>query len=1133
MRYVLILSFLAFLLLASSSIGVRAYTYTVTTLDDHDDGNCDSDCTLREAINAAQSNCWDAKDLINFDPSLSGEIHLNSPLPTITCPLVIDGDSRVTLDGGNSVNYALQIIAWDGFGIDPDVEVRNIKVKSFTYGIIASPQGQLSLDNIEISNCSYGLVIYPNSLTESRLVASSLRVHDNSQGVYIGGSGSTTIYIVRSHVYSNILQGITIAGGDLSNINIGDIADSSSGNFVYGNGAEGILLMGNVHDSKIAHNKIGLNDSGSPRPNAMGGIALINGPNSNYIYGNDISYNGYQNLLLRGSGTHSNSIEGNFIGCDPTLDYCYIGIWIGDSASSNVIDSNIIAGHRFEGIAVLGPSNGNIIRNNRVGSFARDGSYLDNRNLGNGAGIAIVSAAAPDIHYPFPVYATGPDGPGPDSTKLEYNEIASNRGAGIILIKATNFEISGNYIYDNSLHGIYWVGSSGLAQSNNIYENDGSGVRIEPFFGSGPMATSPSTYYDDVISSATSGSGLSSNFIEGNKQYGILILDNPWASLDSLNNENLIWPNSPKDAVKIWFGHVKLHDTHGNPLSGTVEIYRNDDSSPDYIAHCDSGDCGPPGFELNNVTKWFWIVEEELSDFTVRNYNPHRFSVSGEILSSIYYWNGLIDPDESGGALESPPGSGTFRYQYASLTYAAVPEAPIPEATCRVWAELNASSIYPISPGKRINYVLRINSDCDRKLDVLSKLRLPDSFIPLMNESWARGRVKLEGRELTLRSYIDPYGSYVLNMTGVVNITYLGDPLRAQANISCLSPNCIVEDERSDDPLTGVRRDATMRPLSLIHIYALPNEEARVEVNLSIYGNFTISLRGCEGWILSFNSIQLSNGTKVQRPRGYLHLMALNKSSCIISFDIEEPSDDFKPLLNSSLARYVRSFELIASSYEPELSLDLNKELKVGRPFPLKVRLSNPGDLNLSAEVRIPLRAFKLLSTTFITTGSQRVVKDELIWYLKLPPKGGAAAQFILIPEVEGEVKDAIILHYEIAGKRGEVKKEIEIIVEKIAEKKESSEDRVNPSNSSIGRSGNSTKAPSIEEAPKIHEEVKELTSVPKETELNSRISESTQTIDQRRRASEYSSSGYSILIALTIASLIILALLREALRRT
>ena len=1126
MKYTLMLSLLAVLLLASF-IQARAGTYTVTTLDDHDDGSCDSDCTLREAINAAQSDCWDAKDLINF--AISGEIHLSSPLPTITCPLVIDGDSRITLNGDSSVSYALQIVAWDGSD-DPDVEVKNIKVKGFTSGIIASPQGQLSLDNVEISDCSFGLVIYSNSIAGSKLTASGLRIHDNGQGVYIGGPGSTSIYILRSYIYSNSLQGMTVTG-DLSNINIGNTADSSSGNFVYGNGAEGILLMGNVYGVTIAYNKIGLDDSGNPHPTAMGGISLVNGPNKNYIYGNDISYNGYQNLLLRGSDTNGNTIEGNFIGCDPLLDYCYIGIWIGDGSSDNVIDGNIIAGHRYEGIAVVGPSNRNVIINNRVGSFARDGSYLGDRNSGNGAGIAVISAAAPSIHYPFPVYATGSIGPGPDSTSLSNNEVASNRGSGIILIKATNFAISDNSIYDNSLHGIYWIGSSGFASSNDIYENDGSGVRIEPFFGSGPMATSPSTYSDDVISSATSGSGLSFNFIEGNGQYGIFILDNPWASLDSLNSENLIWPNSPKDAVKIWFGHVKLHDSSGNPLSGTVEIYRNGDSSPYYTAYCYDGNCGPPGFDLNNVTKWLWIVEEELSDFVVRNYNPHRFSVSGEMLSSIYYWNGLIDPDESGGALESPPGSGAFRYQYASLVY-AVPTTPTPTETpteaiaCRVWAELNASSIYPISPGKRVSYALRIGSDCDRKLSVLSKLRLPDGFTPLMNESWAKGSFELEGRELILRSPIDPYGTYVLNITGIAE-TYLGDPLRVQANISCLSSGCIVYDERSDDPLTGVRYDATMRPLSSLEVYAPLNEDVRVLMNLSIYGNFTTSLKGCEGWLLSLDSIQLSNGSKLQRPRGYLNLRAMNESSCMISFDIEEPSDDFKPLLHSGLSRYVSSFTLIASSYEPELSLYANRNIKPG-PFPLRVRVSNPGALNLSAEVRIPLRSFKLLGVTFITIGEQRVVRDELIWYLKLPPKGRADAQFILLPAAEGEIREEAILRYEIAGKVGELRKEIEVVVERIERNSSKGID-------SSGVSGNSTRTSS--EASKIPERANE-TSISEETLSNSfNLSKSS----DRNNSSEIpqetvQGSGYSvgyILIALVVAALIISALLLESLRHS
>src|SRR5438552_9079249 len=37
-------------------VAPTAMTFTVTTTDDHDDGACDVDCTLREAINAANAN---------------------------------------------------------------------------------------------------------------------------------------------------------------------------------------------------------------------------------------------------------------------------------------------------------------------------------------------------------------------------------------------------------------------------------------------------------------------------------------------------------------------------------------------------------------------------------------------------------------------------------------------------------------------------------------------------------------------------------------------------------------------------------------------------------------------------------------------------------------------------------------------------------------------------------------------------------------------------------------------------------------------------------------------------------------------------------------------------------------------
>lgn len=59
------------------------FTQLVTTLEDHDDGNCSfQDCTLREAINAANAN--PDQDYIEFDGGLRGPITLQSELPVIS-----------------------------------------------------------------------------------------------------------------------------------------------------------------------------------------------------------------------------------------------------------------------------------------------------------------------------------------------------------------------------------------------------------------------------------------------------------------------------------------------------------------------------------------------------------------------------------------------------------------------------------------------------------------------------------------------------------------------------------------------------------------------------------------------------------------------------------------------------------------------------------------------------------------------------------------------------------------------------------------------------------------------------------------------------------------------------------------
>lgn len=91
--------------LSSAASGIFAATYTVNRSDDTGDGVCDSTCTLRDAITAA-NNSEPLDDTINFAPDLT-TITLTSEIPIDQSGrLFINGlgANRLTIDGGSGSN---------------------------------------------------------------------------------------------------------------------------------------------------------------------------------------------------------------------------------------------------------------------------------------------------------------------------------------------------------------------------------------------------------------------------------------------------------------------------------------------------------------------------------------------------------------------------------------------------------------------------------------------------------------------------------------------------------------------------------------------------------------------------------------------------------------------------------------------------------------------------------------------------------------------------------------------------------------------------------------------------------------------------------------------------------------------
>ncbi len=95
-----ILLFLGFIGFLASPLPAEASIFLVNTGDDLDDGLCDvSHCSLREAINAANTN--PGPDMIHFDVLGSAQvmISLNSPLPALA-------DDGTIIDGTSEPDYA-------------------------------------------------------------------------------------------------------------------------------------------------------------------------------------------------------------------------------------------------------------------------------------------------------------------------------------------------------------------------------------------------------------------------------------------------------------------------------------------------------------------------------------------------------------------------------------------------------------------------------------------------------------------------------------------------------------------------------------------------------------------------------------------------------------------------------------------------------------------------------------------------------------------------------------------------------------------------------------------------------------------------------------------------------------------
>ena len=329
----------------------------------------------------------------------------------------------------------------------------------------------------------------------------------NSDGVFISGTGtnSNIVQLNSIGVISNSWDGLSIQAGAQFN--------KVLTNTIMLNGGSGIYLTG----ASTAFNLIYAN---TLLANHYSGITIDNGASytsigqlGNRSAGNWISGNGDDGIYINGATTRYNHIDGNLIGTDQTGNAAIpnqdTGITL-DNTNNNDIgrldtERNVIAGNRGDGILLTNGAHDNPIHYNDIG-LNRDfqvaaSSNTPNQPAGggtsfvqipNGGGITIYnsytntiggplgSEAASNLifyNYHTGIYVAG----GSQANIIAANTIRANHNYGILFDgSGTEYNtITRTLIISNGLDGIGERNSAGLNAWSEVGINANGGLGID------------------------------------------------------------------------------------------------------------------------------------------------------------------------------------------------------------------------------------------------------------------------------------------------------------------------------------------------------------------------------------------------------------------------------------------------------------------------------------------------------------------------------------------------------------------------------------------------------------------------------------------------------------------------------
>lgn len=354
---------------------------------------------------------------------------------------------------------------------------------------------------IQISDGAHGNIIGPGNVISG----------NQEYGVWMSGTGTTENIVTGNRIGTNAAGNAALANG-IGGLIITAGADGnivSSGNIISGNTNAGIWLAGDVENTLVEGNHIGLGASGNHAvPNSFAGIYVVGGASNNRIRQNVISGNVSEGLRIADPGSSGNRVEWNLVGTDSTglaaMANGFAGLTIFDGAAGNLLAHNLVSGNTSYGIVIGGLlADGNEISGNLLG-VRRDGAAL-----GNGfAGLAIWGGARDSV--------------------VSNNLIRHQGSYGIALFDAatTGHQITRNSISSNGFLGIGIgpanraqaapqltsgvAGGTGLNVSGSLASTPGQSFRIEVFANPAPGNEEGARYLGSIDPVLTNASGNAS-----------------------------------------------------------------------------------------------------------------------------------------------------------------------------------------------------------------------------------------------------------------------------------------------------------------------------------------------------------------------------------------------------------------------------------------------------------------------------------------------------------------------------------------------------------------------------------------------------------------------------------------------